>query len=163
MISGIIGGIIAVLICTYVIRKIRNQSQPGDLSHGKFIVGLAWVCLAFVAFAFSMFFIDANVWEDKTEFYSAIGLIVGFGTGAGYLFLEVYKVKGSYDEDGIEFYTPWTGYKNEKWSDLRSVKFSSSAGWYVLSFKSGSKIRLSSFLIGLGDVLQLLEEKEIDF
>lgn len=160
-ISGLIGGVAAIIIGTYVSSRARDSGEEGELRFGVSIVILAWCCLALTVFAVVMFFIDNDVWEKKSELYSVVGLFVGFGLGAFYCFGEYFKVKGNYDEEQIDFQTPWTGRKIEQWSNIESVKFNSSMNWYILKFKSGNKIRLSSFLVGHGHVLELLENKGI--
>jgi hypothetical protein len=122
-------------------------------------VVLAWCCLAFVALATSALFLDADVWEERSELWSVVGLIVGFGIGAAYCFGEYFLTRGTYDDDRIDFYTPWTGRKAERWSELRTVELNSSANWYVLIFGSGRKVRISSLLSGHGAILSLVHAK----
>ena len=109
-------------------------------------------CLAIVGFAIGAFFYDNDVWTDRREFFAFIALIVGFGLGAVYCLVEYFSVHGEYDDQGIEFHTPWTGTK--KWRDLQSAKFNASMSWYVLKFRSGVTIRLSNMLSGHGGVIQ---------
>jgi hypothetical protein len=120
---------------------------------------LGFCCLAFVALAFSALFVDANVWEDGGELFAVIGLIVGFGSGAGYCFAEYFLTRGIYDDEGIDFYTPWTGRKAERWSDLVGVELNAQMSWYVLTFRSGNKIRISTMLSGHDGMLAVLEHK----
>lgn len=159
IISGLIGGIASLFICTYISKKVRDSSINGELKFNSFLVGLAWCCLAISILAFAAFFFDNDVWEKRSEFIAVLGLIIGFGIAAAYCFGEYFKVHGTYNEHEIQFYSPWTGQKNEKWENLKSVKFNSTASWYVLEFKSGAKIRLSTFLSGHGKVLELVNEK----
>jgi len=162
VISGLIGGIIALIFVSLISSKVRNSSNGNQLKYGWGFLVLGWSCIAFVALAIYLLFYDLNVWEDRGELYSVIGLFIGFGAGAIYTFGE-YKVWGSYDDDGIVLYTPWTGRKEEKWCDLDSVKYNSNASWYVLKFKSGRIIRLSSLLGGHGGVLDILYRKGYEF
>lgn len=157
IISGLIGGAISVVLVGYLSTRVRNTLADGMLRYGWGIFLLGCVCLALVGFAIGAFFYDNDVWTDRGEFLAVIGLIIGFGLGAIYSFGEYFLVRGNYDDQGIEFYTPWTGQKSEKWHNLRSVKFSGSMSWYVLRFKDGRTIRLSSLLSGHGGVLSKLE------
>jgi hypothetical protein len=122
------------------------------------MVALGCCCLAAVGFAVWSFFNNPGIWHDRAELIAVIGLFVGFGFCAGYCFAEYFKTRGTYDERGIDFSTPWTGRKTEKWSNLESVTLSD-AGWYVLTFTTGSKIRLSAMLGGSKRVLELLDQK----
>jgi hypothetical protein len=157
IVSGLIGGLASVVICAYISAKVRGSAEHGTLRFGSWLVVLAWCCLALAALAASAFFIDADVWHDRGELLAVIGLIVGFGSGAGYCFAEYFLTRGSYDDCGIDFYTPWTGRKTERWSDLAAVGFSAQSNWYVLTFRNGKVIRLSSLLGGHGPLLNLLE------
>jgi hypothetical protein len=162
IISGLIGSIIAVILCKYISQRVRFRASQGNLRFGWPVFALGCLCLFISFFAGAAFFFDANVWESTSDFLSVIALIAFFGSGAVYTFGEAFMVKGSFDKDQISFHTPWTGTKSEKWRDLLSVQFNGRANWYVLSFNSGSKIRLSTLLAGHGNVLQLLTAKGFD-
>jgi hypothetical protein len=157
IVSGLIGGLASVVICAYISAKVRGSAEQGTLRFGAWLVVLAWCCAAFVALAASALFVDANVWEDRGELLAVVGLIVGFGLGAAYCFAEYFLTRGRYDDEGIDFRTPWTGRKSERWSDLRDVQFNPQSSWYVLTFRSGNRIRISSLLSGHGALLTLLE------
>ncbi len=161
--SGLIGGIAAVIIGTIVTKLAKRKATNGELKHGMFIFILGLACFTFSLFAVWLFFNDNDVHEKASEFYSAIALFVGFGFAAFACFAEYFKVKGTFNEDGIEFHTPWTGTKKECWKDLESAKFNASMYWYTLKFKSGKKVRLSSYLLGHGEVLEILQERGFDF
>lgn len=163
VISGLIGGVVAVLLVSYISSRIRGKASEGQLKFGWGLLVLGCCCLGFVALAIWALFYDLDAWERPTELLSIIGLFIGFGAGAVYCFIEYFKAYGSYDKNSIVFNSPWTGKKEEKWSDLVSVEYKSNASWYVLSFKSGKKIRLSRLLSGHGGVLDILEDKGYDF
>jgi len=163
IISGLIGGLAAVIICTYISKLARSSESRGQLKFGAFMVVLAWSCIALSFFAFIMFFVDNDVWLKRSELYSVIALFFGFGVAGIYCFGEYFKVEGTFDDSEIYFSTPWTGVKREKWENLKKVKFNSIANWYVLTFSSGAKIRLSNMLNGHGEVINLLHEKGHNF
>jgi len=151
LIGGIVGGVVSIILCGFVSSKISHKSNDGQLKFGIIISSLFWLCLAIVLIClYALVFTDINYDRDL---FPIIGLIIGFGLGAVYSFGEAYKVCGSFDIDSISFHTPWTGSKSEKWSDLESAKFNSTANWYTLTFNSGAKIRLSALLTGHGLVL----------
>ncbi|WP_226669187.1 hypothetical protein [Microbulbifer aggregans] len=159
VVSGLIGGIASIALCTYISKNVRNTKVEGQLKYGTFLAVLAWCCLLFVGLAIWEFIYDEDTWIRRSDLYSIIGLIFGFGFAAVYCFGEYFKVGGSFDAEGINFYTPWTGRKIEAWENLVSIKFNATANWYVLRFQSGNKVRLSSLLSGHGDVLELLHTK----
>jgi hypothetical protein len=159
VISGLIGGLVSVAIVTYISAKVRGSAEQGALRYGSWLMVLGWCCFAFVGLATWALFYDYDVWERRSELFSVIGLLVGFGAGAVYCFAEYFSTRGTYDDQGIDFRTPWTGRKTESWSDLREVTFNDQASWYVLTFHDGKKIRISKMLGGHGGVLSLLAER----
>ncbi|WDE03678.1 hypothetical protein SG34_020160 [Thalassomonas viridans] len=163
IISGLVGGIVAVVIGSLITRSIRKSEIDGQLKYGIFLFILGCCSFAFVILAVFAFFNDADAWEKPSELYSIVGLFVGFGAISVYSFGEYFKVHGTFDPERIDFYTPWTGWKHEQWENLERVKFNSQASWFVLTFKSGKKIRLSNFLSGHGKVLELLKSKGYEF
>ncbi len=159
IISGLIGGVVATLIGVVVTKAARRTTTHGELKHGTFIFVLAFLCLVFSWFAVWAFFNDYDVHEKTSELIAVIGLFLGFGLCSLVCFAEYFKVKGVFDAERIEFYTPWTGRKTELWDNLISAKFNPSMYWYTLKFKSGKTIRLSSYLLGHGEVLAILKER----
>ena len=159
IVAGLIGGFVSLTLCAYISGKVRGAARPGTLRYGSWLVVLAWCCVAFVGLAVWALFYDRDVWEDRTELGSVIALIVGFGIAAAYCFGEFFSTRGSYDDTGIDFYTPWTGRKTERWDDLSEVAFNGQASWFVLTFRSGRKVRISTLLSGHGDVLSLLDAR----
>lgn len=148
VISGIIGGLLTAAVITYWTTRVRSSATDGTLRYGWGLAVLGACCLAFVAAAAGAFAYDVSIWTDRGEFLAVIFIIVFFGIGSIYSFGEFFFVRGSYDDDGIEFYTPWTGNKQEKWRDLQSIKFNATLSWYVLYFRTDNTIRLSTFLSG---------------
>jgi len=68
IISGVIGGLAAVAISTYISARVRGSADPGGLRYGSWLVVLAWCCLAFVGFAVWALFFDLDVWEKRSGF-----------------------------------------------------------------------------------------------
>ena len=152
IISGLIGGLIAVLLTGFIASRVGKGGEPGKLRYGAFMWGLAVACLllAFLPIAMTL------VGHDK-DFWAKVGLFVGFGAGSVYCFAEAAVVRGSFDDEGIAFKTPWTGAKSEKWRDLTSLEFVASCSWYTLTFRSGKKIRLSQYLRGHASAVEMAE------
>lgn len=144
VVSGLIGGVIAVALTTYIAKRVGRSGQPGQLRFGPFMWGLGVVCLVFAIFPIAVTLLAGH---DR-DFWAKIGLFVGFGGGGIYCLLEVALVRGSFNEEGIHFTTPWTGTKNEKWCDLVSLELNDWCSWYTFTFRSGAKIRLSRYLNG---------------
>ena len=162
MISGLIGGIAAVVLLTYLSARLRSQPASGTLRWGWGLALLGSCCLAFLALPIGAIFYDNDVWTNSGAFLPVISLLVVFGFGAVGCFVEYFLVRGKYDDQGIEFHTPWTGTKIEKWRDLQTAEFSKRMSWYVLRFQSGSTIRLSNLLSGHVGVIERLHQMGFD-
>lgn len=157
--SEILAPMITSLIVLFITYKVKQSSKPGQLKYSWVLLALGFFCFLFVLLAIYAFFYDLDAWEKTSEMVAIIVIFIGFGTGTFFSVTEYYKVYGNYDEQGIFFYTPWTGVKDEKWENLESVKFNQSASWYELKFQSNKVIRLSTYLSGCEDVLKLVDER----
>jgi len=119
VLSGIVGGVIAVVICSIVSAKVSRNSKSGQLKFGLIVSGLFWSCLSIVLVcSYVVLFTSIN---QERDFLPLLGLIAGFGIGAIYSFGEAFKVQGKFDSEMIEFHTPWTGSKNEKWGECKNI------------------------------------------
>ncbi|MEO0425393.1 MAG: hypothetical protein AAF184_23875 [Pseudomonadota bacterium] len=108
-----------------------------------------------------MFFVDANVWEDRGELIALIGLVTVFGLSAAWCFAEYFLTRGTFDAHGIRLRWLWLRPKSGAWDELETAYYSASMGWHVLEFRSGVRIRISILMHGQGGVLRLLEEKGV--
>lgn len=153
--------IITVLLTAIVfaafIRISRSNGKEGKLSFGAPIKILGLVCLIFSVVPLYIYLTKNYRTDVITETYALIGISFGFGVGAIYALGEAFFVKGDYDQLAITYRTPWTGVKDELWSGLKSITFNHSTSWYLLEFDSGAKIRLSTFLNGHRQLIELLE------
>ena len=144
IISGLVGGAVAVAVTAFIAKSVGKGSPGGQLRFGAFLWVLGLACLALALFPIGLTVFAGH----QRDFWPKVGLFVGFGAGAIYCFAEALFVHGKFDADHIEFSTPWTGRKHEQWSDLLSVELNDWCQWYTLTFASGKKIRLSRYLSG---------------
>lgn len=154
-ISGAVGGVLAVVILTYIARSAGKPVAAGQLRYGIWMWLLALACLAFAIVPVVL----VTIKGDDKQFAATIALLVGFGIAAIWAFGEVLFVRGTFDETGIAFSTPWTGKKSEKWKDLVNFEFNAACSWYTLTFASGSRIRLSQYLNGHREALRALQDE----
>lgn len=157
VVSGLIGGAIAVALTAYIAKRVGKAGAPGQLRFGTFMWIVAVACLAFALLPLAL---TLFLGHDK-ELWAKIGLFVGFGIGALYCFGEAALVRGTFDKEGIVFSTPWTGLKREKWKDLVSIELNDWCSWHTLSFRSGNKIRLSRYLHGHLSALEMTDAKRV--
>ena len=156
ILSGLIGGIIAALLTTYIAKRVGKASTPGHLGFGPFMWLLGVACLAFALLPIA----QTLFWNHDKDLWAKIGLFVGFGAGAVYCIAEAAFVRGTFNDEGIEFSTPWTGLKRETWEDLESLELNAWCSWYTLTFKSGTKIRLSRYLGGHLSALEMADARQ---
>lgn len=132
--NGLIGGAIAVVLTTFVARRVGKATVPGKLRFGLFmwILAVAWL-------VFSPLPIVMTVPGDGKDFWATAALFIGFGVGVFYCLGEAAFDRGNFDGERISYSTPWTGLNSETWTDLESVPLNDWVGWYTLTFKSGSK------------------------
>ena len=150
MISGAIGGIVAVLLMTYLSKRSARTGEPGQLKYGWFLKGMGIFCaLVTGGLTYVILFTD-----HRGQYVSLTCLILLFGLSAVYLLGEGFGTHGRFDAEGIEYRTPWSGHKAQEWSNLREVHFSEAMKWYVLTFADGTKIRISNVVHGHGPLLE---------
>jgi integral membrane sensor domain MASE1 len=136
VLSGLIGGVVAVVVTSLIAKSVGKTAPEGQLRFGIFlwVLGVACLVLALLPVAITVF------GGHQKDFWAKVGLLVGFGIGGIYCLAEVALVRGSFDAEYIEFSTPWTGTKRELWKDLVSVELNDWCSWYTLTFRSGKKI-----------------------
>ena len=154
IITGLLGGAIAVFLTVYISKKVGESAKAGQLHFTKFMCSLGVGCLLIALLPIGLTLLG----HDK-EFWAKVFLFVGFGVGAIYCIGEFLFVRGSFDREGIEFFTPWTGLKKEVWTDLTSMELNDTCSWYTLTFKSGKKIRLSKYLAGHYSAVKIAERR----
>ncbi|WP_019274859.1 hypothetical protein [Vibrio coralliilyticus] len=111
--SGLIGGLVAAIISTLIIKSAQRKITHGELKHGVFILVLAMVCMTIALFAAWSFIYDDDVHEKAGELEAIIGLFSGFSVFSFVFFAEYFKARGQFNDNGIEFQTPWTGTKKK--------------------------------------------------
>ncbi|HQZ71894.1 MAG TPA: hypothetical protein PK826_11285, partial [Anaerolineae bacterium] len=140
-----------LLAYRYSMKRVGRAGEPGRLKFG----GLMWV-LGFGALSIALLPV---VSYNGKEPWASLALFLGFGIMAIYCLGDAAFVRGTYDKEGIEFSTPWTGMKRAKWRDLQSVELNDNLGWYALKFRSGSTIRLSLMLRGHLSALEMAHSR----
>src|SRR5208282_2343556 len=73
-----------------------------------------------------------------------------------YVFLEVFFVRVEFDESFIYPSSPWRGGRRIPWSDIVSCHFSNLNQWHVIRTRAHGTLRVSTFLSGVGSLLEKL-------
>jgi hypothetical protein len=153
IISGLLGALIAGFLTQYIAAKVGKGGEPGQLRFGAAMWVLGLGCSAFALFPIA----STLFWGQDKDLWAKIGLFVCFGLGAVYSFGEAAFARGGFDEQGIWFSTPWTGLKRERWENLETIELNDWASWYTFTFSTGTKIRLSRYLIGHISAIEMAE------
>jgi|SRR5687768_7689197 len=155
--SAVIGGLIAALVVAYVSRRAASSGVPGQLRHGWVLRALGWLtAAAAVGLIYVVLFTD-----HQGQYAPLTALIVFFGLSSVALLLETYGTYGTFDAERIVFRSIWSGKKRQLWSDLVSAKFAPNLGWYTLTFKDGTRIRLSTIISGHGEALAEIKRRGV--
>ena len=152
-------GIIIILLCTYVLDNSIEPKRSGELRYGSFFMALGLILFLVTLTIGLAYFNSEQAHKRPFTIYLAIGMLFMLTVIACYCFIDYFYVYGSYDREGIVFYTPWTGKKSQDWDDLESIEFLPIIFCYLLSFKSGEKLKLSCFLVGHSNLIHWLESR----
>ncbi len=155
LLFGIAGAVASYFVVRHLRNKLRRGAADGTLGFGPQLMGLGMLLLMLALVLGGVLVFEAGASER-------IGLwVAGFAALAGgvYCCIEASQTRGVVDDSGILFHSLWGGDRDELWRDLRSVKYSALTRCYVLTFKSGRKMRISVFLSGHGAVLDALRQR----
>ena len=149
---------LTVAVIGYLTNRAVYSQKKGNLKYGIPMKVIGVLCLAFSIVPF-IILLTQNYQVDKPgETTALISLTIGFGLGAIYTIGESFFVNGNYDNEKLEFFSPWSGSKIKEFKDLESCSLNPFCSWYVLKFKDGTKIRLSTYLGGHGHLVDFLNK-----
>lgn len=158
IISGLIGGVIAVVVTTAARRAVRSppadpdgwtRLRPGWLLHGLYAGPAAFAML--IIYATIM-----NGWPQEDEADQAIFLLIVFMAviaAAGYYSWLTYGRIVRRRDGMIQIVRPLRRSRNYTLQDVRTVRHNAVMSDYVLRFTNGETVRLSEYLHGVDDLL----------
>ncbi|MFT6735600.1 MAG: hypothetical protein ACJAS9_003811 [Polaribacter sp.] len=146
---------VAVILVSLYPTFFKGKAEAGKLKPRK-LLALFGVLTSGFAFLILYSYFTGRFDGDESVAWLVILEICLVG-GAIALFGEGYLVKGKYNDKYIEFYTPWSGLKKEKWSTLTEVKHHALNAYYALRFENGTTIRVSDTLVGAPDLVEHLD------
>ena len=156
---GIAGSFLTFYIINHGVVSAQSSDTKGKLYFGNIILYLTLVCSIISIFMmWVLFYTDHNGQETPILF-----LIGMFGLLSIYLWLEYIFTRGYFDDEGIKFRSFWGGRRYYPWQRMQAATFNSTAGWYILSFDDGQKIRISAYLHGQTQLKVKLSELGINF
>jgi len=150
--TGIFGAVAAYLLVRGLKKRISAGAGDGSLGYASIVLAAGWLLVIFAAILGNSMFMGPSATPDLPR--SVLMGVLG-AAGVAVLFQGV-LTRGWYDASGIRYKSAFGGKVDELWRDLRTVHYNKPCGWYVLTFRSGKKIRLSLLMNGHGGVLQRL-------
>ena len=91
---------------------------------------------------------------------TTMGILFGAFVAAGVaMVLEFHRVRAEWTDVELTFTSPWGGTRRLRWTDLKDVQYSHSAGWFVVRGQDGTKVRLGQFLGGTTDLFNEMKER----
>ncbi len=136
----------------------KNSKNKGNLGYSLVMKIMALFIFFFTVVVFYIFITKSYQINTLGETTALISLMVFFGVGTIYAIGDAFFVYGNFNKKYIEFYSPWLGLRKQKLIDLEAYSYNRIATWYVLSFKDGTKIRISAYLDGYGDLMRLIKK-----
>lgn len=139
--------------------RATDESGRNILCYGKelkivgAVVTIFWIALIILVFM--------GVFEGTKEDILWVTALFAFLTTTGIaILIEAYFVRIVYDETTITAYSPWRrDIRMIPWSDIESIRYSGMMRWYICKTKNHGNLILSSYLMGLDDFLEELEER----
>jgi hypothetical protein len=154
--------IVVVLSTCFLVaqgKKPPRRSSEGRevlLEHGRGFKLLAWLGGFFIAFL-TFFFVQSGL-EHTENLLWVLGGFLLFWILVVLGIMET-QVKVALDEEGITLYSAWRGRQPMRWDDIETVRFSAASNWFVLTSKTGQKIRTSVFLKGTTTLVDYFARK----
>ena len=154
LVGAIAGGLTTFYILSFGIRLAARKDTKRRLYFGGFILGLTLACTAFTMLMFwVLFFVDHG-----GQHVPIFLLIAMFGFFSVYFWGEIVWTKGFWNDEGLGFQSLWNGRRYYEWDDLTGVQFNQSMYWYVLTFRGGKPVRISTYIHGFADLINKIED-----
>jgi len=83
------------------------------------------------------------------ELPEVIGVMLLFSSLMAALLIEVFRVRHSYDDNGVDYRSPWSKHRAMRWADVSEIRWRHGMKWLDLRTAGGVVIHLSPFLSGL--------------
>ena len=153
--------IVAVVLVSIYPLIFKGNIEVGKLKPRKLLAVFGVLCAGFALLLIYGYF--TGRFEDGEGIWWLVGLEVFLWAGAVYLIGEGHLVKGFFDAENIEFYTPWSGTKKKSWNCLVKVSHHVYNAYYALHFDDGTLIRVSDTLVGIEELKEHITTLGIDF
>lgn len=154
--------LLVVFGCVRLIeKKLGAPEVEGQLQSGRTLKLMGMFSFLLVAFLAAIVTIQSP-FEDFSELWAFAGLFALFVPLTAYFIGEGFLVKGHYNAESIEFYTPWAGKKSEKLSDIESVANKGYTG-VAIKFTTGTEMVVPARIKGFRGLINHLHELGYNF
>jgi hypothetical protein len=140
--------------------KRRSPELPGLVAVLRYgtLLRMGGLMIALAQQTVMIYFIVRIQWRTDTILAVAGLSFLLASVVAGLPLIEMARVQIALAEDSITHYSPWTGTRTLRWSEVDSVGYSVANRWFVLS--SGERtIRVSRHLDGIAAFVDLVKRK----
>lgn len=158
IVGGVIAGLLTFAILRFGLRSAMGKTTHGQLYFGGFMAAIAIVCSLIVLGMVAVLFLVEHGGQD----IAILSLIGMFGVFAAYGWAELFGTRGEFDDSGIRFQSLVGGKRRFSWGELRSIRYSDSMHWYVMTFRNRQKIRVSVYMHGIRELLEQVEALDVD-
>lgn len=152
--KGLSSGLIVVVL-SWLARSAKTNARREGCG---FVVEYGRAAKGFVVFFWLPILAGtvATLWAGVIEPFAGIGFFTMLVLP---LHLEFFHVSVRYDQEGLHLRSPWRKNRTIPWSALRAIRFSSICSWHVILTEGHGRIRLSTYLSGLDELLGELERR----
>lgn len=151
IISGVIGGLVAVAIISWLARDAATAQTDGLLCYGRktraIAVGLLLIAL-FIGYAALRASPDQRV--------IAAVVAVALLAGGIWFVVETFCFQARVTDTHLIVRSPWRGVREVPWEAVEGYSFSEVNRWHVLHTRGYGKVRLSVLLEGVDQVAEKL-------
>jgi hypothetical protein len=137
-------------------RDARVESGSAIVEYGRAMKGLTIVFLLFPVAIAVVAIVSPPKYEER---WIPLELILGFLAIAVPLALEVFRRRLRLEEDVLISESPWTGVIRVPWSEITAVSYQQSMSWYVIDSRGSRRVRVASFMSGLGTLAAMLAKR----
>ena len=145
VVEWLISGVLMTLLVGWIARSRSRPAAPdedGQMRYPVSVLAVGLVC--------AVFFLACSLlsYAHPTGGPLVASVFGAFFAVSAYVIIEYYAVRHRVAESGFEYRVP-TGSGAFDWSEVRSVRYSHFAKWFVVSLTSSKKVRISALLAGL--------------
>ena len=141
-------------------RQVKPDPSTGQaiLEYGVGMRLLGWICGLLPAVGVALLATLHSPPPTAGDRNAVVLLIAGFGSLGSLLIIES-KRRVIFDADGITDRSPWWGVTRLRWNDIVWVKYSRLSRGFVLRGSGGSRVRVSSYLVGIATLVEYLSAR----